>query len=148
MCLAIPGRVTELDPDGHFALVEVSGVRRRVNVDLLRAEGVARDDWVLIHVGFAMSRISAREAEEQMQLLSMLGEADAALEEVQGYGGLPERAGDGAGNETRDEPGNGTGDGSGGVSGGGPGGGPGNDPDEGAADGTVEGTEGGAAGGS
>jgi hydrogenase expression/formation protein HypC len=86
MCLAIPGRIKELDGDGHFALVEVSGVRRRVNVDLLSAEGLEPDDWVLIHVGFAMSKIGAREAEEQMRLLRMLGEADAAFEEVSGYG--------------------------------------------------------------
>lgn len=86
MCLAIPGRITELDPSGHFAQVDVSGVRRKVNVDLLLPDGLERDDWVLIHVGFAMSKISAREAAEQMRLLEMLGEADAALEEVQGYG--------------------------------------------------------------
>jgi hydrogenase expression/formation protein HypC len=86
MCLAIPGRVTELHEDGHFALVDVSGVRRRVNVDLLRDEGVELDDWLLIHVGFAMSKISAEEADEQMRLLRVLGESDAALEEVAGYG--------------------------------------------------------------
>lgn len=86
MCLAIPGRITDLVEDDHFALVEVSGVRRKVNVDLLAHEGLARDDWVLIHVGFAMSKISAEQAAEQMQLLTMLGEAGEALEEVAGYG--------------------------------------------------------------
>lgn len=86
MCLAIPGRITELDAERHFAHVDVSGVRRKVNVDLLREDGIALDDWVLIHVGFAMSKISAEDAEEQMRLLRMLGEMDAALEEVEGYG--------------------------------------------------------------
>lgn len=87
MCLAIPGKVTELDADGHFAMVDVSGVRRKVNIDLLREDGVAEEDWVLIHVGFAMSKISRTDADEQMRLLRMLGEMEAALEEVEGYGG-------------------------------------------------------------
>lgn len=93
MCLAIPGRITELAADDHFATVEVSGVRRKVNVDLLSGEGLAENDWVLIHVGFAMSKISAREAEEQMQLLRMLGEAEGALEEIEGYGRIEEPSG-------------------------------------------------------
>ena len=88
MCLAIPGRITEFVEDKHFALVEVSGVRRKVNVDLL--DGLEQDDWVLIHVGFAMSKISAEEAREQMELLTMLGEAEEAYAEVQGYGQLEE----------------------------------------------------------
>lgn len=87
MCLAIPGRVVQFeDEEQHFATVEVSGVKRTVNVDLLREEGLATDDWVLIHVGFAMSKISEQEAQEQIELLKMMGEADAALEELQGYG--------------------------------------------------------------
>lgn len=85
MCLAIPGRIVEITEDQHFATVDVSGVRRRVNIDLLCEDGIAPDDWVLIHVGFAMSKISAEDAEEQLRLLTMLGEAGAALEEVQGY---------------------------------------------------------------
>lgn len=86
MCLAIPGRIVELlDEDPHYAVVDVSGVRRKINVDLLRDEGVGPDDWVLIHVGFAMSKISAQQADEQLRLLAMLGEAEQALEEVRGY---------------------------------------------------------------
>lgn len=86
MCLAIPGRVIEfVDPERHFAKVEVSGVRRKVNVDLLREDGLATGDWVLIHVGFAMSKIGEAEAREQLELLAKLGEAEAALEEVAGY---------------------------------------------------------------
>jgi hydrogenase expression/formation protein HypC len=84
MCLAIPGRIVELT-DPHFAVVEVVGVRRRVNVDLLAEEGVGPGDWVLIHVGFAMSKIDEEGAREQMDLLRMLGEAGQAAEEVQGY---------------------------------------------------------------
>lgn len=86
MCLAIPGRITNM-PGGEepLASVEVSGVRRRVNVDLLRDDGLEEDDWVLIHVGFAMSKISEAEAEEQLQLLKVMGEEKAAFEEMQGY---------------------------------------------------------------
>lgn len=85
MCLAIPGQIVEFE-DQHFALVEVSGVRRKVNVDLLAGEGLARGDWVLLHVGFAMSKLSEGEAQEQLKLLSLLGEAEAAMQEMEGYG--------------------------------------------------------------
>ncbi len=85
MCLAIPGQIKAFDADQQFATVDVSGVRRKVNVDLLREDGLDEDDWVLIHVGFAMSKISAAQAEEQLRLLTMLGEAAAAIEEVEGY---------------------------------------------------------------
>ncbi len=85
MCLAIPGQIKSFDDDPQFATVEVSGVRRKVNVDLLRDDGLDEGDWVLIHVGFAMSTISAAQAEEQLRLLAMLGEETAALEEVAGY---------------------------------------------------------------
>jgi hydrogenase expression/formation protein HypC len=86
MCLAIPGRIVELATETpQLALVEVSGVRRQVNVDLVREEGLAPGDWVLIHVGFAMSKISQDAAEEQMRMLSMLGEDLQAMEEIEGY---------------------------------------------------------------
>jgi hydrogenase expression/formation protein HypC len=63
----------------------VSGVRRRINVDLLEEDGLVLGDWVLIHVGFAMSRISEAAAQEQLRLLAMLGEDRLAMEELQGY---------------------------------------------------------------
>lgn len=72
--------------DGPFATVDVTGVRRRVNVDLLVDQPLGEGDWVLIHVGFAMSKISAEQAEEQLRLLAMLGEDQAAMEEWKGYG--------------------------------------------------------------
>jgi hydrogenase expression/formation protein HypC len=86
MCLAIPGRIVAIGPEPHLATVDVCGVRRRVNIDLLSPEDVALEDWVLIHVGFAMSRISDVEAQEQLRLLSMLGEDVQAMEELEGYG--------------------------------------------------------------
>ena len=87
MCLAIPGQIVELPLDQpHMAIVEVSGVRRKVNIDLVRQDGALEvTDWVLIHVGFAMSKISAEHAAEQVHLLTMLGEADQAMDELKGY---------------------------------------------------------------
>jgi hydrogenase expression/formation protein HypC len=69
-----------------LALVEVTGVRRRVDLGLLQDDMPAVGDWVLIHVGFAMSRISEEQAAEQMRMIAMLGEDEAAMEEVRGYG--------------------------------------------------------------
>jgi hydrogenase expression/formation protein HypC len=87
MCLAIPGKIVELVPDmSNLAVVEVTGVRRRVDLGLLADDPPAVGDWVLIHVGFAMSRISEREAADQMRTLAILGEDEAAMEEVRGYG--------------------------------------------------------------
>jgi len=87
MCLAIPGRIVELISDPvPLALVEVTGVRRRVDLGLLQDDMPKVGDWVLIHVGFAMSRISEEQATEQMRMIAMLGEDEAAMEEVRGYG--------------------------------------------------------------
>lgn len=87
MCLAIPGRIIEISPDNpDSALVDVVSVRRRVDLGLLQDDRPQAGDWVLIHVGFAMSKISEQDAHDQMQTLRMLGETEAALQEVQGYG--------------------------------------------------------------
>ena len=87
MCLAIPGKIVEMDSqNAHQAVVDVGGVRRKVDLGLLQDEPPVAGDWVLIHVGFAMSKISEADAAEQMQTLAMLGEADAAMQEVRGYG--------------------------------------------------------------
>ncbi len=87
MCLAIPAQVVEIVP-GPFgsAVVDVAGVRRRVDTGLLQDDPPAPGEWVLIHVGFAMSKISAEYAAEQMELLSKLGESEAARQEAEGYG--------------------------------------------------------------
>ena len=86
MCLAIPGQVVELvDPHNHIAKVDVVGVRRNVNVGLLTAEdgGVRPGDWVLIHVGFAISRIDEDEARATRELLEQMGqEYEQELEEL------------------------------------------------------------------
>jgi hydrogenase expression/formation protein HypC len=85
MCLAIPGKIVELVADVPLGIVEVTGVRRRVDLGLLQDDPPQVGDWVLIHVGFAMSRISEREAEDQMRTLRILGEDQAAIDEVRGY---------------------------------------------------------------
>jgi hydrogenase expression/formation protein HypC len=87
VCLAIPGKIVELDPqNASQAIVDVVGVRRKVDLGLLQDELPGPGDWVLIHVGFAMSKISETDAAEQMRTLILLGETEAAMQEVRGYG--------------------------------------------------------------
>ena len=87
MCLAIPGKIIELDSQNALqAIVDVVGVRRKVDLGLLQDEPPVPGDWVLIHVGFAMSKISEADAADQMRMLTMLGEAEGAMQEVRGYG--------------------------------------------------------------
>ena len=75
MCLGIPGQIIDIvDDENSIAKVEVSGVRRNVSVALVRPEGIGPGDWVLIHVGFAMSKIDEVEAQETMKALHMMGE--------------------------------------------------------------------------
>ena len=93
MCLAIPGKIIEIAPDNeNSALIDVVGMRRRVDLSLLQDDRAVPGDWVLIHVGFAMSKISEADALDQMRTLEMLGESEAAIQEVGGYG--LEEAGD------------------------------------------------------
>jgi hydrogenase expression/formation protein HypC len=77
MCLAIPGQIVELSPDdAHLAKVDVSGVGRIVNIGLLEDEMLQPGDWVLIHVGFALSKIDEAEAASALSSLQLLGQAD------------------------------------------------------------------------
>ena len=86
MCLAIPGQVIEIvDPINHIAKVDVVGVQRNINVSLLTGEeeGIDCGDWVLIHVGFAISRIDEEEARSTRELLEGIGlEYEQELEEL------------------------------------------------------------------
>lgn len=87
MCLAIPGQIVEISCEQPTsALVDVVGVRRHVDLALLQEDPPKAGDWVLIHVGFAMSKISEADAVDQMRTLRALGEDEAAMQEVQGYG--------------------------------------------------------------
>jgi hydrogenase expression/formation protein HypC len=80
MCLAIPGRIVEMvDEANRVAKVDVSGVRRNVNIALLDDAGVG--DYVLIHVGFALSKVDEKEAEETLRMLRELGSYEEELEQ-------------------------------------------------------------------
>jgi hydrogenase expression/formation protein HypC len=86
VCLAIPGRVIEVvDEANRLALVDVAGVRRTVNIGLLDADGHSAQagDWVLIHVGFALSLVDEEEAAATLALLQGMGEDyERELEEL------------------------------------------------------------------
>ena len=76
MCLGIPGQVVEfLDEHEHLARADVAGVKRVINIGLLEDEQLAPGDWVLIHVGFAMSKIDEDEAARALASLQLMGQA-------------------------------------------------------------------------
>ena len=76
MCLGIPGRIVEIvDAAGCLAKVDVSGVQRTISIKLLEHEGVGPQDWVLVHVGFAMARINETEARLTLAAVQRMGEA-------------------------------------------------------------------------
>lgn len=86
MCLAIPGQITELSAENPLlARVNVGGVYRNVNIGLLDEGQAAAGDWILIHVGFALSKIDESQARDQLRMLKAMGEDELALEEVSGY---------------------------------------------------------------
>ena len=87
MCLAIHGQIVEvIDELNRLAQVDVAGVRRTVNIGLLDADddgGAAPGDWVLIHVGFALSKVDEEEARATLRLLEQMGsEYEQELEEL------------------------------------------------------------------
>ncbi len=86
MCLAIPGQVVEvLDAENRIAQVDVAGVRRSVNIGLLDEDGdsAVPGDWVLIHVGFAISKVDEEEATATRKLLEGMGaDYEQELEEL------------------------------------------------------------------
>jgi hydrogenase expression/formation protein HypC len=76
MCLGIPGEVIEILTDRpDLARVDVSGVKRAINIGLLPEGSVTPGDWVLIHVGFALSKIDEAEAKAAMDFLEGIGKA-------------------------------------------------------------------------
>lgn len=82
MCLGIPGEVIELLAEHEdLAVVSVEGVKRAVNIGLLRDEDLEPGDWILIHVGFALSKIDEAEAKASLDFLTGLG--DAYTDELQ-----------------------------------------------------------------
>ena len=78
MCLGLPGEIVELmDDRPDLAKVDVSGVRRAINIGLLENEKLEPGDWVLIHVGFALSKIDEDEAKAALDFLEGIGQAYA-----------------------------------------------------------------------
>jgi hydrogenase expression/formation protein HypC len=82
MCLAIPGKIVEIvDEENSIAKVEVGGVRRNVNVGMLDKEEVLVGNYVLIHVGFAMTRIDEHEAKETLRILEEIGQFEPEFDQ-------------------------------------------------------------------
>lgn len=76
MCLGIPAELVAFDDaPGDLATVDVSGVRRRVNIGLLDRAELRAGDWVLVHVGFALTKISEAEAQVVLDYLEGMGQA-------------------------------------------------------------------------
>ena len=78
MCLGIPGEIVEILHDRvDLAMVDVSGVKRAINIGLLADDPPVPGDWILIHVGFALSKIDEREAADALAFLESIGQAYA-----------------------------------------------------------------------
>jgi hydrogenase expression/formation protein HypC len=76
MCLAIPGEIVEfIDDNDQLVLVDVVGVKRKINIGLMEPGEVAVGDWILIHVGFAMSKVDEKEAADALAMLELMGQA-------------------------------------------------------------------------
>ena len=91
MCLGIPGQVVEIsDATKKLGLVDVGGVKRQVNLACIVDENHSVEDcvgdWVLVHVGFAMSRIDERQAAETLEILTQLGEVQEELAAMRASG--------------------------------------------------------------
>lgn len=83
MCLGIPGQIVAIDdPIRKLATVSVAGVKRRINTACIVDAAVG--DWVLVHVGFAMSRIDEAQAAETLRILAEIGEAQAEIAAMRG----------------------------------------------------------------
>jgi hydrogenase expression/formation protein HypC len=82
MCLAIPGQIIEVvDGANRLATVDVAGVRRKINIGLI--DDAVAGDWVLIHVGFALSKVDEHEAQTTLKLLEGMGaDYEQELEEL------------------------------------------------------------------
>ena len=85
MCLAIPGKIVEIvDEENSIAKVEVGGVKRNINIGMLGKDEVGLGDYVLIHVGFAMSKVDEAQAADTLRVLKEIGEFDLEFEQFKG----------------------------------------------------------------
>jgi hydrogenase expression/formation protein HypC len=94
MCLGVPGQIVAIaDADSLLAIVDIAGVRRKINlaciVDDEHPIEACIGDWVLIHVGFALARIDEAEAAETLRLLTLMGEMQAELESMRASASAP-----------------------------------------------------------
>lgn len=84
MCLAIPGKIVEfVDEENSIAKVEVGGVKRNVNIGMLDRDQMHLGDYVLIHVGFAMSKIDEEQAMDTLRVLEEIGQLEEELSQFQ-----------------------------------------------------------------
>ncbi len=82
MCLAIPGKIVEIvDEVNSIAKVEVGGVKRNINIGMLAKDEARVGDYVLIHVGFAMSKVDEAQAQDTLRVLKEIGEFDLEFEQ-------------------------------------------------------------------
>ena len=82
MCLAIPGKIVEIvDEENSIAKVEVGGVKRNINIGMLGKDEARIGDYVLIHVGFAMSKVDEAQAADTLRVLKEIGEFDLEFEQ-------------------------------------------------------------------
>jgi hydrogenase expression/formation protein HypC len=78
MCLAIPAQILDLDPDAESAIVSLGGVRKPISLALV--DDAVIGDYVLVHVGYALNKISPEEAERTLALIQAIGEQDSEYE--------------------------------------------------------------------
>ena len=91
MCLGIPGKITSItDRERQLGMVDISGVQREINISCITEDGKPLEDhvgdWVLVHVGFAMSRIDEDEASSTLRVLEELGEMREELDAIRRQG--------------------------------------------------------------
>ena len=78
MCLAIPGKISEIINE-HHAVISVGGIRKTINISLL--PDIQVGEYAIVHVGFALHRLDEDEAEKTLQLLHEAGDIQQALSE-------------------------------------------------------------------
>jgi hydrogenase expression/formation protein HypC len=71
MCVGLPAKVIEIDGETRSGIVDVEGVRRRVDLTLVIEDGLSTGDWVLLHVGFAMSIVDEEEAARTLEFMKL-----------------------------------------------------------------------------
>jgi hydrogenase expression/formation protein HypC len=94
MCLGVPGQIVEItDPESLLAIVDIAGVRRKINLACIVDDDhpieACIGDWVLVHVGFALARIDEAEAAETLRLLTLMGEMQAEHEAMRASASAP-----------------------------------------------------------